>query len=142
MRRYGSSSCIRGEEAGGDMPYYVLKRFGKALYSMHMLLSEDEVRWYGKKGNMAPVKALYVWTNVGALEAFQQFLSVEQHTRHAPFFGLIKDMRADRVKVLELSTNQAWEHLRRYRRVRFVCINPGPSQKVRQTEEFLAELEE
>ena len=142
LRRYGSSSWIRGEEAGGAMPYYVLKRIGGALYSVDMLLSKDETRRYGKKGQTVPVKALYIWTNVGALEAFQQFLSIEQHNRRAPFSRLIEEMNANRVDVLELSADQTREHLRRYRRVRFVCIDPGPSQRVRRTEEFLAELEE
>src|SRR3954471_23071841 len=109
---------------------------------MDMLLSKDEARRYGRKGVTVPIKAIYVWTNTEALEAFQQFLSIEEHNRYTPFSGLIKDMKADRVEVLELSANQAREHLRKYRRVRFVCINPGPSQRIRRTEEFLAEVEE
>ncbi len=125
------------------MPYYMLERSGGALYSMNMILSEEEARRYGKEGEMVPVQALFVWTDAGELETFRHFLSaIEQGNPNSPFVGLIRDMRANRVKGLELSADQARDRLRKYRAAPFVCIDPGPNQRVRQTKEFLAQLEE
>ncbi len=125
------------------MPYYVLERSGGALYSMNMILSEEEARRYGKEGEMVPVQALFVWTDAGELETFRHFLSVtEQRNPYSPFAALIRDMRANKVKGLELSADQARDRLRKYRTAPFVCIDPGPNQRVRRTKEFLAQLEE
>src|SRR3954469_11332436 len=123
------------------MPYYVLKRSGGALYSMNMLLSAEQARRYGKAEETVPVQALYIWTNLEELQVFQLFLAVEQQKQHSLFSGLIKDMRADRVDILELSADQTRDRLRKYRRVPFVCINPGPNQTIRRVDEFLVQLE-
>lgn len=123
------------------MPYYVLAHAEGALYSMNMLLSEDEARRYDKEGETVPVQALFVWTSLKALEDFQQFLSVEQRNQHSPFAELIRDMKAGKVDGLGLSAGQVRDHLRKYQRVQFVCLEPGPSRAVIRTEELLAQLE-
>jgi hypothetical protein len=123
------------------MPYYVLARVpGDELYSMNMTLSEDEARRYGHEGEMVSVLALLVWTHMGALESFRQFLSLEQQARSSAFSELIKDMREDRVDVLELSADELRDRLSSRRRIWFVCINPGSDQRVQQTDEFLVSV--
>ena len=125
------------------MPYFVLSRTpSDELYSMNMTLSEDEAHRYGHEGETVPVLALFVWTSIDALEGFRQFLSVEHanSARFSAYSGLIKDMREDKVDVLELSADELRDRLSSRRRIRFVCINPGPDQRVQQTDEFLAAL--
>ena len=123
------------------MAYYVLRRGAQELYAMNLILSEDEARQYGSEGHMAMVKAIYVWTRRKDLESFQQFLSATQHDADSPYGGLIRDMRAERVDVLELSEAQLHDQLNRHaNRIAFVAINPGPEQRVRKIDEFLEEL--
>ncbi len=123
------------------MPYYVLQRDRKELYAIGMILSEDEARWYGTEGQRAIVKAIYVWTNIEALESFQQFISVTQHDADSPYCGLVQDMRADRVEVLEFDAVQLQDQLHRGGlRANFLAIDPGPEQRVQKIDEFLAGL--
>jgi hypothetical protein len=82
-------------------PYYVLQRDRKDLYAIGMILSEDEARRYGTEGHRAMVKAIYVWTSIEALELFQQFIAATHHDADSPYCGLVQDLRADRVEVLE-----------------------------------------
>jgi hypothetical protein len=131
MRRGGENS----------MAYYVLRRGAQELYAMNLILSEDEARQYGSEGHMAVVKAIYVWTRIEDLESFQQFLSATQHDADSPYGGLIRDMRAERVDVLELSEAQLHDQLNRHaNHIEFVAIDPGPGQRVRKIDEFLEEL--
>jgi hypothetical protein len=124
------------------MPYCVLQRDRKKeLYAMGMLLSEDEARRYATQEQRAMVKAIYVWTSIEALESFQQFISATQHDAASPYCGLVQDMRADRVEVLEFDAAQLQDQLHRCRLCTgFVAIDPGPKQKVQKIEEFLAGL--
>ena len=123
------------------MAYYVLRRGAQELYAMNLILSEEEARHYGSEGHMAVVKAIYIWTRREGLESFQQFLSATQHDADSPYGGLIRDMRAERVDVLELSEAQLHDQLNRYAtHLEFVAINPGPEQRVRKIDEFLEEL--
>ena len=123
------------------MSYYVLWRGGQELYAMNLILSEDEARQYGSEGQMAVAKAIYVWTRVEGQESFQQFLSATQHDADSPYGGLIRDMRAQRVDVLELDTAQLRDLLRLHAgRIGFVAIDPGPEQRLRRIDEFLADL--
>ena len=127
------------------MAYYVLRRGAQELYAMNLILSENEARQYGSEGHMAVVKAIYVWTRIEDLESFQQFLFATQHDADSPsdspYGGLIRDMRAERVDVLELSEPQLHDQLNRHaNRIAFVAINPGPEQRVRKIDEFLEEL--
>ncbi len=124
------------------MPYYLLARSpNDELYNMNMALSEEEARRYGDEGETVPVNALLVWTNAKELEDFRGFLTVEQGNPHSPFAGLIRDMRADRVDVLELSGDQLRNQLNTHNQEQFVCVDPGVEQRVVQTSEFLSELE-
>ena len=123
------------------MSYYVLWRGGQELYAMNLILSEDEARQYGSEGHMAVVKAIYVWTRIEDLESFQQFLAATQHDVDSPYGGLIRDMRTERVDVLELSEAQLHDQLNRHaNRIEFMAIDPGPEQRVRKIDEFLEEL--
>jgi hypothetical protein len=134
-----TGSEVRREISG--MPYYVLQRDRNELYAMGILLSEDEGRRYGTEGQRAMVKAIYVWTSIEALESFQQFISATQHDADSPYGGLIRNMRAERVDVLELSEAQLHDQLNRHaNRIAFVAIDPGPEQRVRKINEFLEEL--
>ena len=123
------------------MPYYVLQRDGNELYAMGMLLSEEEAWQYGTEGHRAMVKAIYVWTSIEAPESFQQFISAAQHDADSPYCGLVHDLRADRVEVLEFDGAQMQDQLRRCGlRADFLAIDPGPEQRVRKVDEFLASL--
>jgi hypothetical protein len=124
------------------MTYCMLQRKKKKeLYAMGMLLSEDEARRYATIEQRAMVKAIYVWTSIEALESFQQFISATQHDAASPYCGLVQDMRADRVDVLEFDAAQLQDQLHRCRlRSGFVAIDPGPEQRVQKIEEFLAGL--
>ena len=123
------------------MAYYVLRRGAQELYAMNLILSEEEARQYGSEGHMAVVKAIYVWTRIENLESFQQFLSATQHDADSPYGGLIRDMRTERVDVLELSEAQLHDQLNRHaKHIEFVAIDPGPEQRVRKIDEFLEEL--
>jgi hypothetical protein len=124
------------------MTYCMLQRNKKKeLYAMGMLLSEDEARRYATEEQRAMVKAIYVWTSIEALESFQQFISATQHDAASPYCGLVQDMRADRVDVLEFDATQLQDQLHRCRlRSGFVAIDPGPEQRVQKIEEFLAGL--
>ena len=124
------------------MPYCTLQRDKKKeLYAMGMLLSEDEARRYATEAQRAMVKAIHVWTSIEALESFQQFISATQHDAASPYCGLVQDMRADRVEVLEFDAAQLQDQLHRCRlRSGFVAIDPGPKQRVEKIEEFLAGL--
>ena len=123
------------------MAYYVLRRGAQELYAMNLILSEEEARQYGSEGHMAVVKAIYVWTRIENLESFQQFLSATQHDADSPYGGLIRDMRTERVDVLELSEAQLHDQLNRYaNHIEFVAIDPGPEQRVQKIDEFLEEL--
>ena len=124
------------------MPYCVLQQYKKKeLYAMGMLLSEDEARRYGTKEHRAMVKAIYVWTSIEDLESFQQFISATQHDAASPYCGLVQDMRADRVEVLEFDAAQLQDQLHRCRLYTgFVAIDPGPKQRAEKIEEFLAGL--
>jgi hypothetical protein len=134
-----TGSEVRREISG--MPYYVLQRDRNELYAMGILLSEDEGRRYGTEGQRAMVKAIYVWTSIEALESFQQFISATQHDADSPYGGLTRDMRAERVDVLELSEAQLHDQLNRHaKHIEFVAIDPGPEQRVRKIDEFLEEL--
>jgi hypothetical protein len=122
------------------MPYCVLQQYKKKeLYAMGMLLSEPEARRYATDEQRAMVKAIYVWTSIEALESFQQFISATQHDAASPYCGLVQDMRADRVEVLEFDAAQLQDQLHRCRLCTgFVAIDPGPKQRVEKIEEFLA----
>jgi hypothetical protein len=122
------------------MPYCVLQQYKKKeLYAMGMLLSEPEARRYATEEQRAMVKAIYVWTSIEALESFQQFISATQHDAASPYCGLVQDMRADRVEVLEFDAAQLQDQLHRCRLCTgFVAIDPGPKQRVEKIEEFLA----
>jgi hypothetical protein len=134
-----TGSEVRREISG--MPYYVLQRDRNELYAMGILLSEDEGRRYGTEGQRAMVKAIYVWTSIEALESFQQFISATQHDAASPYCGLVQDMRADRVDVLECDAAQLQDQLNRCRLCTgFVAIDPGPKQRVEKIDEFLAGL--
>ena len=123
------------------MPYYVLQRDRNELYAMGMLLSEEEAWQYGTEGQRAMVKAIYVWTSIEALESFQQFISATQHDADSPYCGLVQDLRADRVEVLEFDAAQLQDHLHWCGlRSSFVAIDPGPKQRVQKIEEFLSGL--
>jgi hypothetical protein len=124
------------------MPYCVLQQDKKKeLYAMGMLLSEPEARRYATQEQRAMVKAIYVWTSIEALESFQQFISATQHDAASPYCGLVQDMRADRVEVLEFDAAQLQDQLHRCRLCTgFVAIDPGPKQRVQKIEEFLAGL--
>jgi len=124
------------------MPYCVLQQYRRELYAMGLLLSEDEARRYGTEEQRALVKAIYVWTSIEALESFQQFISATQHDAASPYCGLVQDMRADRVDVLEFDAAQLQDQLHRCRlRTGFVAIDPGGSeQRVQKIDEFLAGL--
>ena len=124
------------------MPYCVLQQYKKKeLYAMGMLLSEPEARRYASEEQRAMVKAIYVWTSTEALESFQQFISATQHDAASPYCGLVQDMRADRVEVLEFDAAQLQDQLHRCRlRSGFVAIDPGPKQRVEKIEEFLGGL--
>jgi hypothetical protein len=124
------------------MPYCVLQQDKKKeLYAMGMLLSEPEARRYATQEQRAMVKAIYVWTSIEALESFQQFISATQHDAASPYCGLVQDMRADRVEVLEFDAAQLQDQLHRCRLCTgFVAIDPGPKQRVEKIEEFLAGL--
>ena len=124
------------------MPYCMLQRDKKKeLYAMGMLLSEPEARRYATEEQRAMVKAIYVWTSTEALESFQQFISATQHDAASPYCGLVRDMRADRVEVLEFDAAQLQDQLHRCRLCTgFVAIDPGPKQRVEKIEEFLAGL--
>ena len=123
------------------MAYYVLRRGAQELYAMNLILSEEEARQYGSEGHMAVVKAIYVWTRIEDLESFQQFLSATQHDADSPYGGLIRDMRTERVDVLELSEAQLHDQLNRHaKHIEFVTIDPGPEQRVRKIDKFLEEL--
>jgi hypothetical protein len=133
---------VAGEKEISGMPYCTLQRYKKKeLYAMGMLLSEDEVRRYGTKEHRVMVKAIYVWTSIEALESFQQLISATQHDADSPYCGLVQDMRAVRVDVLECDAAQLQDQLHRCRlRSGFVAIDPGPEQRVEQIDEFLAGL--
>ena len=122
------------------MPYYVLERGEGELYAMNMTLSEDEARRYGHEGSTVPVTAAFVWTKAEGLETFRRLLSVVQHEANSPFGGLVEDMRAGKVGVLELSADQLRGRLLRHRRPGFVAVDPGPEQRVRKIAEFLEDL--
>ena len=123
------------------MPYYVLQRDRNELYALGMLLSEDEGRRYATEGHRAMVKAIYVWTSIEALKSFQQFISATQHDADSPYCGLVQDLRADRVEVLEFDAAQMQYQLHRCGlRADFLTIDPGPEQRVQKIDEFLAGL--
>jgi hypothetical protein len=123
------------------MLYYLLQREGGALYSMNLMLSEEEARRYGQEGEMVPVKALVVWTDVGKLENFRIFLSVEQENPHSPFAELIRNMRDEQVDVVELDSAGMRGNLRRsLHDAPFLLLNPGPEQQVLKVEELLAQM--
>jgi alkanesulfonate monooxygenase SsuD/methylene tetrahydromethanopterin reductase-like flavin-dependent oxidoreductase (luciferase family) len=121
----------------------VLQRYKKKeLYAMGMLLSEDEARRYATEAQRAMVQAIYVCTSIEALESFQQFISATQHDVASPYCGLVQDMRADRIDVLEFDADQLQDQLHRCRlRTGFVAVDSGgPEQRVQKIEEFLAGL--
>ena len=122
------------------MPYCVLQQCKKKeLYAMGMLLSEPEAQRYATEEQRAMVKAIHVWTSIEALESFQQFISATQHDAASPYCGLVQDMRADRVEVLEFDAAQLQDQLHRCRlHSGFVAIDPGLEQRVQKIEEFLA----
>ena len=124
------------------MPYYVLQRGPQELYATNMTLNEDEERRYGNEGQMSVVTAIFVWTSFEGINTFRQFLSIEQGNPNSPFRELTQDMRAGKVDALELSAVQLRDQLRtrHARRAGFVAIDPGPEQRVRKIDEFLAEL--
>jgi hypothetical protein len=124
------------------MPYCVLQQYKKKeLYAMGMLLSEPEARRYATEEQRAMVKAIYVWTSIEALESFQQFISTTQHDAASPYCGLVQDMQADRVEVLEFDAAQLQHQLHQCRLFTgFVAIDPGPKQRVEKIDEFLAGL--
>src|SRR5215212_7024887 len=98
---------------------------------MGMLLSEPKARRYATEEQRAMVKAIYVWTSIEALESFQQFISATQHDAASPYCGLVLEMRADRVEVLEFDAAQLQYQLHRCRlRNGFVAIDPGLEQRV------------
>lgn len=120
------------------MFYYLLQREGGALYSMNLVLSEEEARRYGREGEMVPVKALVAWTDAGQLESFRLFLSVEQEKSDSPFAELIRDMRDEKVDVVELDSVGMRGNLRRaLYDAPFILLNPGPGQQVLQAEQVL-----
>ena len=122
-------------------PYYLLQREGGELYSMNLLLSEEEASRYGQEGEMVPVTALVVCTEAGKLERFQQILSAEQGNPHSPFAELIRDMRDGRVGVMERDSVGMRGSLRRAQRhTSFVLLNPGPEQEVMKVGELLAHM--
>src|SRR4051794_21837 len=131
---------VAGEKEINGVTYCMLQRDKKKeLYAMGMLLSEDEARRYATQEQRAMVKAIYVWTSIEALESFQQFISATQHDAASPYCGLVQDMRADRVEVLEFDAAQLQDQLHRCRLCTgFVAIDPGPKQRVEKIEEFLA----
>ena len=123
------------------MPYYVLQRDRNELYAMGIILSEDEARQYGTEGQRAMVKAIYVWTNIEALESFQQVIFATQHDADSPYCELVQDRGAGRVEVLEFDGAQLQDQLRRCGlRAGFLAIDPGPEQRVQKIDEFLAGL--
>ncbi|PLS87021.1 MAG: hypothetical protein CYG60_04160 [Actinobacteria bacterium] len=122
------------------MPYYVLERGKGELYAMNMVLSEEEARSYGHEGEVVPVKAVFVWTKPESIETFRRFLSAIRDDPDTPFRGLIQDVQAGKVNGLELTAEQLQDRLRQYARVGVVAIDPGPEQKVKKIEEFLANL--
>jgi hypothetical protein len=122
------------------MPYYALKRGAGEFYAMNMTLSEEEARRYGHEGETVPVKAVFVWTELGKILTFRDFLSATQHDPNSPFRGLMGDMRAGAVDAVELSAEQLRGHLERYRRLEFVAVDPGPEQRVLKIDDFLAQL--
>ena len=130
------------------MFYYLLQREGGALYSMNLVLSEEEARRYGQEGGeMVPVKALVAWTDVGTLESFRIFLSVEQENPHSPFAELIRSTRDEKVDVVELDSVGMRANLRRsLHDAPFLLLNPGPEQhpgpeqQVLKVEQFLAQM--
>lgn len=123
------------------MLYYLLQREGGALYSMNLMLSEEEARRYGQEGEMIPVKTLVVWTDAGKLENFRIFLSVEQENPHSPFAELIRSMRDEKVDVVELDSVGMRGNLRRSTHdAPFLLLNPGPEQQVLKVEELLAQM--
>jgi hypothetical protein len=122
------------------MPYYVLSRGAGELYAMNMTLSEAEARRYGREGKTVPVTAVFVWTGMQQMEDFRQFLSVAKEDPDSPFRGLIQDMRAGNVDGYELPSEYLRNRLRQYRYVGFVCVDPGPGQRVVKINEFLEEL--
>jgi hypothetical protein len=131
---------VAGEKEISSMPYCMLQQYKKKeLYAMGMLLSEPEARRYATEEQRAMVKAIYVWTSIEALESFQQFISATQHDAASPYCGLVQDMQADRVEVLEFDAAQLQDQLHRCRlRSGFVAIDPGLEQRVQKIEEFLA----
>ena len=108
---------------------------------MNLVLSEEEARRYGQEGETVPVKALVAWTNVGKLESFRIFLSVEQENPHSPFAELIRNMRDEQVGVVDLDSAGMRGNLRRsLRDAPFLLLNPGPEQQVLKVEELLAQM--
>lgn len=123
------------------MLYYLLQSGGGALYSMNLVLSEDEVLRYGQEGEMVSDQALVLWTDAGKLESFRIFLSVEQENTHSPFAELIRDMRDEKVDVVEFDFAGLRGKLRRILdQVPFVLLNPGPEQEVMKVGELLAHM--
>jgi hypothetical protein len=123
------------------MLYYLLQCEGGALYSMNLVLSEEEARRYGQAGESVPVKALVAWTNVGKLESFRIFLSVEQQNPLSPFAELIRSMRDENVDAVKLDSVGMRGNLRRsLRDAPFLLLNPGPEQQVLKVEELLAQM--
>jgi hypothetical protein len=120
------------------MTYFVLERGRGELYAMNMTLSEEEARRYGHEGRTVPVTAVFVWTKLEKIMTFRDFLSATQHDPNSPFRGLMGDMRAGKVDAIELSAEQLSGRLQRYRRLGFVAVDPGPEQRVRKIDEFLA----
>jgi hypothetical protein len=129
----------RAEEVNSGMSYYMLTRTPTGeLYSMVLVLSEGEARRYGYEGKMVPVRALCVWTSVEALEGFRESLSVEHGGPHSPLSELIRDMKADKVDVIELDSVGISGKLRRaLPETQFVLIDPGPRQEIQKIEKFL-----
>ena len=123
------------------MSYYLLLREGGTLYVMNLLLSEDEASRYGYEGELVPVTALVVWTDVGNLEVFREFLSIEQENPHSPFAELFRDMQDESVDVVELDSIGMRGQLRRAQGpIEFVVLNPGPEQEVMKVEELLGHM--
>lgn len=121
------------------MPYYLLERGGGALFAMNMALSGEEAREHGRSDN-STVTAVFVWTDSEGVEEFREFLEATQHERHNPCRGWVHALRAGDVDAVALDAGQLRDRLGRYRAAGYCAVDPGPEQKVRKTEEFLASL--
>jgi hypothetical protein len=72
-------------------------------------------------------------------QSFQQVISATQRDADSPYCGLVQDMRADRVEVLEFDGAQLQDQLHRGGlRADFLAIDSGPEQRVQKIDEFLA----